>query len=80
MQPQTHKHDGTTSTLDECVDTATAARVLGLAVATLEKRRVQGKPPRYVKIGRLCRYRKSELERFLSEAERSSTSDRGRAA
>lgn len=65
---------------DECVDTATAARILDLSPLTLEKwRRIGGRGPRWVRIGRLTKYRKSELQRFLVDAERHCTEVGSRA-
>jgi helix-turn-helix protein len=60
---------------DECLDERVAARVLNTAPATLQKWRWEGKGPRFLKVGRLVRYRRSELERYLASVERSSTSD-----
>ncbi|MEW5917469.1 MAG: helix-turn-helix domain-containing protein [Gemmatimonadota bacterium] len=68
--PQTLLQTDAPHSLDECVDTKTAARVLGVKVATLEKWRALNQPPRWVRVGRLCRYKKSELARFLAGAER----------
>ena len=44
-----------------------AARFLGFAPATLKKRRMQGDPPSYFKIGKAVRYRRDDLERYLNE-------------
>lgn len=42
-----------------------AAEITGLAVRTLQQRRWLGKPPVYLKVGRLVRYRVSDLEKYL---------------
>ena len=42
-----------------------ASEITGLAVKTLQQRRWLGKPPTYLKIGRLIRYRISDLEKYL---------------
>lgn len=42
-----------------------ASEITGLAVRTLQQRRWLGKPPVYLKVGRLVRYRVSDLEQFL---------------
>ena len=42
-----------------------ASEITGLAVKTLQQRRWLGKPPTYLKVGRLIRYRISDLEKFL---------------
>lgn len=52
-----------------------AATLLGLSASTLNKWRVQGCGPRYVKLGRAVLYRVEDLDRWLQEHTRSSTSD-----
>lgn len=42
-----------------------ASEITGLAVRTLQQRRWLGKPPVYLKVGRLVRYRVSDLEKYL---------------
>lgn len=42
-----------------------AAEYLGLAVQTLRNRRLERKPPNYLKIGRSVRYRMRDLEAYL---------------
>lgn len=49
------------------VDTEGASRHVGLAVSTLEKLRVTGGGPKYVKLGRAVRYRVCDLEVYLAE-------------
>jgi len=44
-----------------------AADYLGLAVSTLNKWRVYGGGPRFLKLGRSIRYRLSDLETFLDD-------------
>lgn len=58
------------------VDTEGASQHLGLAVSTLEKLRVSGGGPRFVKMGRAVRYRLSDLEEYLAERVVESTSQR----
>lgn len=43
-----------------------AAAVVGFTVQTLRKRRYLRKPPQFLKVGRLVRYRRSDLEAFLN--------------
>lgn len=57
-----------------------AAERLGLAVATLRRWRWAGRGPAHLKIGSAVRYDPAELNRFLSTARRTSTSDRPEAA
>ncbi len=47
--------------------TAQAAKVLGIAAATLNEWRVRNEGPAYTKIGRLVRYSDYELERFVRD-------------
>jgi predicted DNA-binding transcriptional regulator AlpA len=58
------------------VDTEGASKHIGLAVSTLEKLRVTGGGPRFVKLGRAVRYRVSDLEDYVAERVISSTSQR----
>ena len=44
-----------------------AARFLGFSPATLKKRRLRGEPPSYFKLGKAVRYRRDDLEQFLSD-------------
>jgi helix-turn-helix protein len=65
---------------DALVDERRAADILNAAPATLSRWRYAGKGPRFVKIGRLVRYSMRELERYISQQERSSTSENGASA
>ena len=49
----------------QTVDERQAAVITGFTVKGLQQRRWLGKPPTYLKIGRLVRYRVSVLEQFL---------------
>ena len=51
-----------------------AAEALGVKPATLEVWRCQGRGPRFLKLGRVVRYRQSDLEAFLNENSRLNTS------
>ncbi len=57
-----------------------AARILNVEIATLRRWRWAGKGPRFLKIGGAVRYGPADLEAFISEARRTSTSDDGTAA
>lgn len=70
------------ATLDERTLTLSpeeAARRVGLEASTLANYRWSGRGPRYLKLGRTIRYRLVDIERWLDEQTRSSTSDTGRA-
>jgi excisionase family DNA binding protein len=43
-----------------------AAEYLGLKAATLNKWRVHGEGPPFIKVGRLIRYRKADLDAYLA--------------
>lgn len=55
------------------LSTQEAADHLGLSVSLLEKLRVRGTGPKYLKLGRAVRYRKEALESWLDAHERLST-------
>jgi hypothetical protein len=57
------------------LDTLGAAAYTGLAASTLEKLRVYGGGPRYLKLRRLVRYRPADLDDWLAERIVSSTSE-----
>ena len=55
---------------DQLLSDIEAAPVIGLKTATLRNRRLQGKPPKYLKVGRKCLYRLRDLQEYLRECER----------
>ena len=57
------------------LDTLAASRHLGLSKSTMEKLRVYGGGPQYLKLGRLVRYRIEDLEAWLADRVVASTSD-----
>lgn len=57
------------------VDERAAAEYLGVALRTVQWWRVVGRGPRFVKLGRLVRYRIGDLVAFVEERLRSSTSE-----
>ncbi len=52
-----------------------AAQYLGLKAATLNKWRVYGEGPPFIKVGRLVRYRRTDLDAYLSRRLVQSTSE-----
>ncbi len=52
-----------------------AAEYLGLKAATLNKWRVYGEGPPFIKVGRLIQYRKTDLDDYLSSRLVKSTSE-----
>jgi predicted DNA-binding transcriptional regulator AlpA len=62
--------EGRSRAMNEQTDLMTAreaARFLGFAPETLKKRRLRGEPPSYFKLGKAVRYRREDLEQFLSD-------------
>lgn len=57
--------------------TPQAAEYLGLKKSTLDTWRVRGRGPRFRKFGAAVRYSQADLDKYVSEAERRSTSDTG---
>jgi predicted DNA-binding transcriptional regulator AlpA len=62
------------------VDTATAAKYVGLAKNTLEKMRLYGGGPRFSKYGRAVRYSIGELDAWIEKNSAASTSEHWKAA
>ncbi len=60
--------------VDVRYDNRQAAHYLKLKPQTLSKWRVSGAGPPYLKVGRLVQYRKTDLDNFLNNARRLSTS------
>ena len=59
----------------EVFDTEGAANYMGVSRQLLELMRVDGGGPRYAKLGRLVRYRRTTLDAWLAERERNHTSE-----
>jgi predicted DNA-binding transcriptional regulator AlpA len=60
---------------EKVLNTAEAAIRTGLSVATLEKKRVYGTGPMFLKLGRAVRYRESDLAEWLYARLQASTSE-----
>ena len=52
------------------LNTAEAAEVLRLGVATLHRWRKSGKGPPYIEMGRKVYYRRADLDRWIEERQR----------
>src|SRR5262245_17430723 len=62
--------------INECMRSAAAAQYLGIAESTLNKSRLTGDGPPFVKVGsRSVVYRKADLDKFLEDRVRRSTSE-----
>lgn len=68
------------NSLPAVVDTTGASRETGLSIATLEKLRVYGGGPAYLKLGKAVRYRVSDLENWMADRLVQSTSERPKVA
>ncbi len=65
---------------DELLDTEAVARYAGLSPTTLRKWRMTGTGPRFVRLGRAVRYRRTELDAFLAQREFRTTTEADCAA
>lgn len=63
--------------MESLLDEEQAAGILTVRVKTLQSWRLRGCGPIYVKLGRCVRYRRSDIEDFVSKRARRSTSDQG---
>jgi hypothetical protein len=55
-----------------------AASILSISVRSLERMRVTGLGPRFVKVGASVRYQQEALERWIAAQSRGSASEPGR--
>jgi predicted DNA-binding transcriptional regulator AlpA len=62
---------------DALLNTGQAAAVIGFNPSFLAKARLTGDGPRFLKIGRSVRYRRSDIDAWLADKGRVSTSDSG---
>jgi hypothetical protein len=62
---------------DEYLDTFGAASVAKLSASTLNKLRMKGSGPEYLKLGRRVVYSRRSLDEWMSSRARTSTSDAG---
>lgn len=61
---------------DELLDQSHVAMLLGTTTKFLEARRVRGGGPPFIRVGRLCRYSRADLNVWLTSHRMSSTSQR----
>jgi predicted DNA-binding transcriptional regulator AlpA len=61
--------------LEHLLTVAQVSDITGRSVSTLEKDRWEGGGPPYVKMGRLVRYRPSDVQAWLAQRVRQSTSE-----
>ncbi|MBF0292788.1 MAG: helix-turn-helix domain-containing protein [Nitrospinae bacterium] len=60
---------------DSLLTAKEAAEMLNISIFWMERQRWLGSGPMYLKVGRAVRYRKSDLEKYLSNRGRTSTSE-----
>jgi predicted DNA-binding transcriptional regulator AlpA len=61
--------------MDSLLNQKQAAHVLGVSARTLERHRVAGTGPRWARLGKLVRYRQSDLDAWVERSLRTSTSE-----
>ena len=61
---------------DILLPTAEVAERLRVSTSFLAKARVAGQGPRFIKVGRSCRYRRSDLETYERSCAKTSTAER----
>lgn len=61
--------------LETLLDEEQAGALLGLSISTLQKRRLTGDGPAYIKMGRAVRYQPSAIRAFIAAREVRSTSE-----
>ena len=64
-----------TTTIETLLYPADTAKVLGVSMSWLAKRRLTGDGPRFVKIGRSVRYPESSVREYVKSRMRISTSE-----
>jgi hypothetical protein len=73
--PAAKEYD-TEMTTNTLLTTAEVAERLRVSTSFLAKARVIGQGPRFIKVGRSCRYRVSDLETYERSCARTSTAER----
>lgn len=72
--------EGGESLLDQLLTVNEAAKILRCSVASLNRWRLTGEGPRFVRVGRRVRYARAALAAFIAASTRNSTSDPGQPA
>jgi predicted DNA-binding transcriptional regulator AlpA len=66
--------------LEPLIDEAEVSKAIRRSIPTLQKDRLRGNGPPFIKIGRLVRYSPSAVQAWLDDQVRRSTTDPGEAA
>jgi excisionase family DNA binding protein len=69
------KPEKTEEPVSRLLTVSEAAHALGVSISTLNKLRVQGGGPRFVRIGSSVRYRQSDLAEYVESNVKRSTSE-----
>jgi excisionase family DNA binding protein len=64
--------------LDELLNQSKVAKILGVTEKFLEARRCRGGGVPFIRVGRLVRYRRSDIEAWLESRRVSSTTEAGK--
>jgi len=59
-------------------NTKQTAELFGISNRTLESWRISGQGPAFIKMGKLVKYKQSDLDEYLSNQTRANTSSSGR--
>lgn len=73
--PATDQTTKAIALISALLTTPEAATFLNIKPSTLEQQRWNGTGPKFVKIGRNCRYRLSDLQEYVNERVFTSTSE-----
>ena len=61
---------------DALLNQSQVAKILGTTEKFLEARRCRGGGPSFIRVGRLCRYRRSDIDQWVESRRVSSTSQK----
>ncbi len=65
--------------MEPLLDQSEAARLLRLSPRTLERHRLAGTGPKFIKLGRLVKYTERDLAEWVERGTRTSTSETARS-
>lgn len=75
LQDQSERAGQSPRAVLQVYSTKEAARMLGVSHRTLEDWRTRGTGPRFIMLGRLVRYRATDLERFVNRNDFGNTAE-----
>jgi excisionase family DNA binding protein len=75
FQDQSERTSEPPRSVPQVYTTKEAARLLGVSHRTLEDWRTRGAGPRFIMLGRLVRYRATDLERFVNRNDFGNTAE-----